>query len=422
MPNYTAPSSRFVLALTLGATSLALPSCDPFEPESHWECFNPDCEPVDSGISGGGAAARDSGGDGGRSGSSGSGSGAPGGAGASSGTSGGAGTACTDCDPTQVCDQAPGECVECLGNDDCESPTPICTVDHRCVPCTLDRHCASTTPACNDDNTCVGCTDAALHCSGDTPLCEVARHQCVQCLENSDCTDPAASRCSEGTCQPCSGPLHCEHLDGLAVCDTSSGSGECVQCTGTQYGACGTAESGTAYVCDSAHKTCTDRLAGSVLACQPCLSDAQCAAGMACMQTKFGPTATGSYCLWKQDAPGASAPKGDCLNVRPFVGTESAWVSVDGQSTIVCKPRTSTCQGQSDFSGKSCSGAGPTGHADCGTAGVDDSYCASFGPSQHFCTVPCVSHLDCKDTRAGDDMECQPQSLGGQTVNVCQFQ
>lgn len=415
MRNYMAPSSRLLLAIVLGASSCSLLGCSLFEPETHWDCFKPDCSPTDAGMSGAGGA--DAGGDAGASGSSGGGSGG----GGASGTGGDAGSACMECAADQVCDEVSGKCVQCLGNDDCESAAPVCTVDHRCVACTLDRHCPSTVPACNDDNTCVGCTDSAPHCGGDTALCDVAQHECVQCLANSDCTDPAASRCSDGTCQPCTGALHCEHLDDLGVCDASSGSGECVQCIGTQYTACGMAPAGMPYVCDSLSRTCTTEELGSALACESCVSDAHCRSGTACMQTKFGSADTGRYCLWMENATGPGAPNGSCGNARPYIGTETEWQSVDGMTPTVCKPAVTTCQAQIDFRTKSCSGETPTGDAECGAEGVNDAYCAPF-LTGYRCTVPCVSYDDCKETRPGDDMECQQQTLGVSDVFVCQFQ
>jgi hypothetical protein len=297
----------------------------------------------------------------------------------------------------------------------------VCTVDHRCVACTLDRHCPSATPACDDDNTCVGCTNGELHCGGDTPLCDLAQQECVQCLENPDCTDPAASRCSDGMCQPCTGPLHCEHLDDLGICDVSSGSGECVECTGAQYAACGAAPGGNTYACDSVRRTCTEQEVGSAAPCEMCISDAHCATGLACMETKFGSADTGYYCLWKEAATGTGAPSGNCGNVRPYIGTESGWSSIDGQAATVCKPSVSTCQAQSDFRAKACSGPTPGGHAECGAGGVADAYCAPF-LAGHFCTTPCASFLDCKETRPGDDMECQNSNLGGEFVQVCAFE
>src|SRR5690349_22132663 len=128
MPNYTAPSSRLLLVVVLGACSCSLLGCSLFEPESDWECFNPDCSAVESGVSGSGAGGDDADVDAGRSGSSGGSSGS-GGTSGIGGTDGGAGSACMECDADKVCDEVGGECVQCLGNEDCESSAPVCTVD-----------------------------------------------------------------------------------------------------------------------------------------------------------------------------------------------------------------------------------------------------------------------------------------------------
>lgn len=420
MRNSMASSSRLLFPVLLGASSCSLLGCFLFEPETRWECFNPDCSPIDSGMSGVGAGGSDAGGDAGTSGASGADAGAGvggGGSGGRAGGNGGSSSACMQCDANQVCDEGSGECVQCLEHADCDAPTSVCTDDHHCVRCTLDRHCPSSAPACTSDNICVGCSDSALHCGGDTPLCDVGRHECVECLENTDCTDPVASRCSAGACVPCTGPLHCSHLDGLGVCE----SGECVECTGTQYQACGAAPGGVPYVCDSSTRTCTTEELGSALACESCVSDAHCRPGTSCTQTKFGGAETGNYCLWMQSATGPGAPNGSCGNVRPYIGTETEWQSVDGTAPTVCKPAVTTCQAQSDFRTKPCSGETPIGDAECGAPGVDDAYCAPF-LSGHRCTVPCVSYDDCKDTRPGDDLECQQQTLGTDDVFVCQFE
>jgi hypothetical protein len=417
MRKYAARSSRLLFSV-LFAAACSLFGCSLFEPESHWECNNPDCKSADTGTSN-----NDAGGDGGMSGRSDGGADAGDAGGQSEGGAGGS-SACKTCDADQVCDEQSAECVQCVGNDDCSSAAPVCTIDHHCVACTLDRHCPSSAPACTGENTCVGCTDSAKHCGGKKPICDASHHECVQCLADSDCTDPAASHCSKGACVPCTGSEQCKHLDGVGVCDTSSGSGECVECTGTQYEACGTdSVTSKPLVCDSKARACTTKQAGTAEPCQPCVADAHCRAGTACMQTTFGPSnaETGNFCLWKQDATGNGAPNGDCLNARPYVGTESKWKSVDGDDPKVCKPALTTCQGQNDFRAKSCSGETSQGNAECGAEGVDDAYCAPFG-SGFFCTVPCVSYLDCQETRPGDDMECQSQTLGTESIKVCQFQ
>jgi hypothetical protein len=87
---------------------------------------------------------------------------------------------------------------------------------------------------------------------------------------------------------------------------------------------------------------------------------------------------------------------------------------------LEAKAARTTCQAQNDFLNKSCSGVTPAGDAECGVEGLDDAYCAPFN-SGFYCTVPCVSYLDCQDTRPGDNMECQTQTLSAM-VKVCQFQ
>lgn len=141
------------------------------------------------------------------------------------------------------------------------------------------------------------------------------------------------------------------------------------------------------------------------------------------MQTKFGSIDTGNFCLWRQDADGASAPNGNCGNVRPYIGTEDEWKSIEGLAATVCKPAVTTCQGQNDFRAKTCMGPTATGHAQCGAEGVDDAFCAPF-LAGHRCTVPCVSFDDCDDTRPGpnSDTECEMQTLGATDVMVCQFE
>lgn len=401
MRSYTPPSSRLVLPLLIGASSCSLLACTLFEPESHWECFNRDCSPIDSGTSGIGAGGsgvnnRDAGRDAAAPDSS---TGGTADSGSGSQDSGGAVSACTDCSTDQVCDEAAGECVQCLDNDDCHSPTPVCTVDHRCVACTLDRHCPSTTPACNDDNTCVGCTDSALHCGDDKPLCDPARHECAQCLEDADCTDPAAAHCGDGTCVPCTGPLHCAHLDGLGICDTSSGSGECVQCTGTQYGACGIdSVTSRPFVCDSINRTCANRAEHSSGLCGGCVTDAECPSGQLCLLQEFESATIGYFCMWQRGAGVGGAPA-SCTTARPYRDTIVDAESIDGTTADVCTLRVSTCPAHADFDIETCSGATPTGDAQCGFDKADDGYCRALPAPDDgvfHCTTGCLTDDDCK--------------------------
>jgi hypothetical protein len=242
---------------------------------------------------------------------------------------------------------------------DCTAPPPGGDTDTRtCVQCTAETNCGGDTPACDTPtHTCVACTKhsdcGALKCNAD--------HECVDCLSDTHCPAPDASRCTSAqACAPCSTNAHCAHIAGKGVCD----GGECVECTGTDYAACGTMDA-TPLVCDSLARECTDRKEGSATPCAACLSDAQCVAGTLCVPMTFGAgnAAVGSFCLWRRDASGGSAPSGDCLNVRPYIAAESGWTSLDGASDVVCKPARTTCQGQIDILNKACSGADTAGHA-----------------------------------------------------------
>ncbi|HEX7479099.1 MAG TPA: hypothetical protein VF331_14940 [Polyangiales bacterium] len=405
--------------LTTAAT-LVLYSCALFEPETRTECLKPDCTPIDAGSSGNHPAAGGGGGGGGHAGHDASladaSSHPDAGRDAASSPHDAGHDAATDAGRP---DAAPLKCpaLPCAPGSVCETSTG------QCVQCLSDTDCSVSKPACDSaTNTCVGCTNSAKHCGGSSPLCDASKQQCVQCLSDDNCTDPTAARCTAGSCQPCSNNTQCSHLSNLGVCDSSSGSGVCVQCTGSDYSACGMSAGGKKQVCNSTAKTCTTKEEGSAAPCAACVSDAQCGTGTACMQTKLNTTDTGSYCLWKQAATGTGAPNGSCVNVRPYTAAESSWKSVDGKTPAVCRSRSTTCQAMNDFSSKSCSGVDTSGDAECGVTAVDDGYCAPDSGGGFYCTVPCVSYLDCKVTQAGANMECQSQNLGGVFVSVCQFQ
>jgi hypothetical protein len=342
-------------------------------------------------------------------------------------------TPCEDRSGTPRCQRSgglkQGQCVQCTAPADCPAATPYCT-DYACVECAAHVDCQDPArPQCTA-GACTACTEDAA-CTGRAagPRCvttaaDPAVGTCVACTSPIDCDNPTPECGADHTCKACTGNDACMGRTGKTICDVSSDpafTGQCVQCTGTQYADCGQAGGGTPYVCDSAARTCSDLALGSAGPCKKCVSDAQCATGMACMQTKFGATNTGNYCLWKQAASVPGAPNQNCGNVRPYIGTEASWTSVDGDSPVVCKPARTTCQAQNDFLNRSCSGETAEGHAQCGAEGVDDAYCAAF-LTEHRCTAPCVSYDDCKNTRPADDNECQNQNIGGTFLDVCQFE
>ncbi|HMJ11902.1 MAG TPA: hypothetical protein VK524_10840 [Polyangiaceae bacterium] len=301
------------------------------------------------------------------------------------------------------CNPSNQTCVQCLGKADCGAATPVCDLKHECVGCLADKDCSGATPACDvAEQECVGCTNSALHCKGSKPLCDSAAQACVQCLSHDDCTDPTASRCNAGQCQPCIESAQCDHIDDRGVCDESSGIGQCVQCTGKQYEACGvdTANTGRAFVCDSTSRTCSDQTAGSSGLCGQCVSDAECPSGQLCVLQQFNSTTIGYFCVWQRAAGVGGAPS-SCTNARPYFKAVGDAESIDGTTADICTLAVSTCPAQNDFRSPAinCAPAGVPNDALCGFGGVADGYCRALPAPEddmYRCTVPCGSPDDCR--------------------------
>ena len=283
----------------------------------------------------------------------------------------------------------------------CSGAKPVCNESAKtCVECTGDGNCSGSKPACNTGtNTCVQCIKDG-NCSGSTPLCDTSTNICVQCKSNLDCTSATASLCSSGTCSPCAQNNDCSNITGKNVCRTTSnndagtGPGTCVQCTGTNYSACGQS-SGTPIVCDSLKNTCSTSTQHSAGLCQTCVSDAQCAAGELCAEQTFNNASVGYFCFYKQGDTTNGAPADCTLTGRPYVKVLTT-NSVDGQTAALCTLRTSTCQALNEFSSKDCGNSGAPSDTLCGFAPGADSKCTAFGTSQFRCTVTCASDDDCK--------------------------
>jgi Cys-rich repeat protein len=233
--------------------------------------------------------------------------------------------------------------------------------------------------------------DAA--CSGATPVCDPAANACVACLADADCPSLAAPQCdtASNTCVACTASTACAGRSGTEVCNTTSGA--CVACTAADRAAC------DANVCDGATNTCTTFAAGSAGLCQPCVADAQCAAGQLCVPTTFGSTAApaGKFCLWRLDAMGTGAPGGACSRVPPYVRVQDT-TSVDGVATMACGLRATTCPALNAYSSTNCMTLDAAGDARCGVEVLDDGLCRALDSATNLCTVPCASDIDCPGT------------------------
>ncbi len=238
----------------------------------------------------------------------------------------------------------------------------------------------------------------------DEPFCDLD-HFCVECLKTADCTDPQASFCDAGSCSPCQTNEDCAHLTGTTVCDAPTG--ECVECTGTDYASCGTHD-GTPLVCDSLIRTCSDRKEHAAVECNTCISDAERKLGQRCAREVFDGTELGYRCFWEPEAEGAPA---GCPAAPPYVVLKSDVTSIDGVMADVCTLKVSTCKAHEDFGNVDCEAAEDVPDPSlCGEPDLNDAGCefsGSVGDDNYYrCTVRCAAHEVCPS----EGLECPTTS------------
>jgi hypothetical protein len=290
----------------------------------------------------------------------------------------------------------PNTCVACLSNADCLDPTPRCDqAVGQCSTCQANQDCASTAgkPICSGGPGahCVECMlDADCTVSPAGSLCNTATNRCVRCIADADCPEATASRCADGQCQPCTndgGDSHCGHVVNgnavLGVCDEAGAVAVCVQCTGTQSAACG------ANICNSLTRACSPFPAGTAGTCQPCISDANCAANSRCVLETFGQSTLGYACV--------PLARENACPLTPFSGLTRV-NTIDGAVADVCRLRRTTCAG---FLGalQPCAV-----DSDCGEPNLDDGRCVdATGTGSLVCSIPCANGADCP---SNDNQAC----------------
>jgi uncharacterized protein YkwD len=274
--------------------------------------------------------------------------------------------AATPCE-TGVCD-GNGECVECLGNADCDPE--ICQAG-LCVPATCD------------DGIMSG-DESDIDCGGS----------CAPCDNGLDCqapTDCMSGHCDAGTCSPCGGDNDCapgqwcdggvcvaEKLDGDVcssanecasgncpvqdgVCCQAACSGGCVSCatakTGQANGICGAVSGGT-----DPDGECTAQGAAT---CQAngtgCNGSAQ---NPGCNLYPSGTTCTNPSCTsGQQTTAGTCNGTGTCntgnsTSCSPYVcGSSTCLTSCTSNSQCATGY---SCNAGSCVVSQQCLGAGPT--------------------------------------------------------------
>ena len=287
------------------------------------------------------------------------------------------------CTPPEVC--LAGDCVRCIGNEDCGGDTPYC-VENECVACTsatLTEDCDATAPACSAAGACVGCSGDDALCSRftSTPLCG-DDGDCVACNGAADCTLPSLPRCdpSTNTCTTCMVDDDCEGTGRPACALAGPSAGTCVACTeGSAPRDCGD------FSCNPATNTCTTTERDSVPDCGRCMGDDEC----------MGPD---DRCV-PMNYMGATRPSGHCLRrasagcVRPYGITLILAESLSGEpEAMYCgiDQTSTTCDAVRALrTSAECT----TGLAtECADAGA---LCQTIGAFDNQCTIPCGAPGQC---------------------------
>ncbi|MGC4121997.1 MAG: hypothetical protein QM765_46935 [Myxococcales bacterium] len=213
---------------------------------------------------------------------------------------------------TPKCNAAAKVCVECLAKADCGQGAYCDSTDHRCkAGCAGDADCANVAgkPLCDTAaGTCVTCLSDA-NCTGADKKCDPANKVCVACLATADCAAGHYCDTAVHLCQPgCGESADCAGVSGKPVCDVAAHA--CVACLND------TQCTGTAKKCDSATNSCVGCLATSdcgagnwcdtaAKACQPgCDANAGCATVTGKPVCEI-PTHTCVGCLADLDCTGA---------------------------------------------------------------------------------------------------------------------
>ena len=113
-----------------------------------------------------------------------------------------------DCEDTLSAD---GECQECTSDSDCDSATPLCSLDYNgssnniCVACYDDSDCSGNLVCSSDASSlglCVDTTDSGYECEEDSDCdsgyCSPEDNTCYECFQDSHCD--TNSWCSSNTC------------------------------------------------------------------------------------------------------------------------------------------------------------------------------------------------------------------------------
>ena len=138
-------------------------------------------------------------------------------------------------------------CVDCRSNADCQPGAPICVLG-RCAACGVSGDCGTGQACFPASHTCQTACASNADCpeigAQNARICDTTTLACVQCRNDTDCTDPALPKCEpkRGQCGDCASRLDCSVARPACNLQTA----RCVEClvdadcnTGGRPYACG---------------------------------------------------------------------------------------------------------------------------------------------------------------------------------------
>jgi formylglycine-generating enzyme required for sulfatase activity len=253
-----------------------------------------------------------------------------------------------------VCNQEAGECVQCVGPEDCPAEL-FCGADHRChetYPCQSDKDCKDYDLVCDKEaGKCVECL-TALECL-EAEYCEQGFCLAAACaIGASKCVGNALHACPEGRAwviaQTCTEQQYCEEGECMDLaCNPEEG-----WCDGNIYKLC--SEDGKSVQleedCEASGKKC------SSLGCGECKAQ--------CQQKECGNDGCGGSC-------------GACGGDENCVAGNCAAKCGDGECTVTDEESCESCPTDCGECPGACTPACDADREECLQATTGDWVCAA---------------------------------------------
>ncbi len=326
-----------------------------------------------------------------------------------------------DCPGDLICADDLGQCVACVGDEDCPEGTK-CAADHACH----EEH------VCNSDK----------QCKEFDLVCDKEAGQCVQCLKAEHCAQ--GEYCKDGYCieTACpAGESKCDGADVLACSADGSGWEVSITCPEQQYCEDGECK---AYLCTPSEKFCEgdvlNECAGdgkSVVSEDDCAAKEEHCFDGACIDTVCVPSA--KFCADPATAATCLADGMD-FSTLPCDAGQYCDDSKGECAAQVCLPGKTECAGTV---AKTCNavGSGYASQVDCKLQGkvCVNGQCLDLAcpPSTDFCvdgdtlghcsadglsftSEDCAAKHSCKDGQC-QPWQCTPNSpmCSGEVATVC---